>query len=131
MLIDPIQLTNPEALMQQVQENALKAANLPPLAQAMVAEGLEPTRVGGGESVRGGGETTLGTFSNFLKRAVGEVNDKMQAAELEKQRVLTGESTNLHQAIIAAQEASVAFSLMVEVRNKLVESYQELMRMQV
>ena len=39
--------------------------------------------------------------------------------------------TAAHKSVIAMQEASVAFSLMVEVRNKLVESYQELMRMQV
>ena len=43
----------------------------------------------------------------------------------------TGETNNLHQAMIAMQEASVAFSLMVEMRNKLVEGYQEVMRMQV
>jgi flagellar hook-basal body complex protein FliE len=62
---------------------------------------------------------------------VGAVNDKLQSADLEKTKVITGEATNLHQAVIAMQEAGVAFSLMVEVRNKLVESYQELMRMQV
>ena len=44
---------------------------------------------------------------------------------------MTGESTNLHQAVIAGQESSVALTLMVELRNKLVESYQELMRAQV
>jgi len=37
----------------------------------------------------------------------------------------------LHQSVIAMQEASLSFSLMVEVRNKVVESYQELMRMPV
>ena len=70
-------------------------------------------------------------FSNFIDRAIGEVDSKLQAAEGEKTKVLTGETNNLHQAVIAMQEANVAFSLMVEVRNKLVESYQELMRMQV
>jgi flagellar hook-basal body complex protein FliE len=45
--------------------------------------------------------------------------------------VLSGEATNLHQAMIASQESSVSFTLMVELRNKLVESYQELMRAQV
>ena len=44
---------------------------------------------------------------------------------------LTGDSPQLHQSVIAMQEAGVAFQLMVEVRNKLVESYQELMRMPV
>ena len=70
-------------------------------------------------------------FSNLLERAEGTVNDKLQTADMEKTKVITGETTNLHQAVIAMQEAGVAFSLMVEVRNKLVESYQELMRMQV
>jgi flagellar hook-basal body complex protein FliE len=72
-----------------------------------------------------------GTFSSLLNRAVAEVDSKLQAAQTEQSRVLTGETNNLHQSMIAIQEASVAFSLMVEVRNKLVESYQELMRMQV
>lgn len=75
--------------------------------------------------------TEKGGFSNLLSHAVSEINGKMQTAQAEQTKVLTGESTNLHQAMISMQEASVAFSLMVEVRNKLVESYQEMMRMQV
>jgi flagellar hook-basal body complex protein FliE len=70
-------------------------------------------------------------FANAIDRAVQEVDGKMKAAAAEQARVLTGETNNLHQAMISMQEASVAFSLMVEVRNKLVESYQELMRMQI
>jgi len=70
-------------------------------------------------------------FDSLLERAVSSVNDKMQAADAEKTKLFTGETDNLHQAMIAMQEASVAFSLMVEVRNKLVEGYQEIMRMQV
>ena len=70
-------------------------------------------------------------FTNFLERAVGEVDSKIKAADAEKTSLFTGETTNLHQAVIAMQKAGVAFSLMIEVRNKLVESYQELMRIQV
>ena len=77
------------------------------------------------------GATKGAGFTNFLERAVGEVDGKLKAADAEKSQVLTGETTNLHQAVIAMQEAGVAFSLMIEVRNKLVESYQELMRVQV
>lgn len=77
------------------------------------------------------GGAEKGGFSNFLQKAVSEIDGKMQTAKAEQAKVLTGESTNLHQAMIAMQEASVAFTLMVEVRNKLVESYQEVMRMQV
>ena len=71
------------------------------------------------------------SFGSIFDRMVGEVNSKMEAGSAEQAKVLSGESTNLHQAMISMQEAGVAFSLMVEVRNKLVESYQELMRMQV
>jgi flagellar hook-basal body complex protein FliE len=70
-------------------------------------------------------------FGTMLEGLVSTVASKQAAsADLTKQ-VLLGENDQLHQSVIAMQEASVAFSLMVEVRNKLVESYQELMRMQV
>ncbi len=71
------------------------------------------------------------SFGSLLDHMVSEVNTKMEAGATEQAKVLSGESTNLHQAMISMQEAGVAFSLMVEVRNKMVESYQELMRMQV
>jgi flagellar hook-basal body complex protein FliE len=71
------------------------------------------------------------SFSSVLENAVNEVDSKMKAADTAKTQLLTGETGNVHQAMIATQEASVAFSLMVEVRNKLVDSYQELMRMTV
>jgi flagellar hook-basal body complex protein FliE len=70
-------------------------------------------------------------FGTMLDGLVNNVATKQaEATELTK-KVLLGENDQLHQSVIAMQEASVAFSLMVEVRNKLVESYQELMRMQV
>jgi flagellar hook-basal body complex protein FliE len=70
-------------------------------------------------------------FGQMMKKFVNDVDDKMKISANEKNKVLTGEATNLHQAMIASQESSVSFTLMVELRNKLVESYQELMRSQV
>ena len=99
-----------------------------------LAEDNPASRIGGAggvgkpDAASGAGQ---GGFANFLTQAVAEVDGKMRAAGIEQTKVLTGESTNLHQAMIAMQEANVAFTLMVEVRNKLVESYQEVMRMQV
>lgn len=71
------------------------------------------------------------SFGDVMTQAISGVNDKMQTAEVEKAKVMSGETNNLHQAMLSIQEAGVAFSLMNEVRNKLVESYQEIMRMQV
>lgn len=70
-------------------------------------------------------------FGQVLDGIVATVDAKQDAAGALTRKVLLGESDQLHQSVIAMQEASVAFSMMVEVRNKLVESYQELMRMQV
>ena len=49
----------------------------------------------------------------------------------ETQDLILGRSDNIHEAVVKSQEAGVAFNLMIEVRNKLVDSYKELMRMQV
>lgn len=70
-------------------------------------------------------------FGQMLDNFVAGVDAKQAEAQAVTRTVLLGENSQIHQSIIAMQEASVAFSLMVEVRNKLVESYQELMRMQV
>lgn len=70
-------------------------------------------------------------FGQMLDGLVSTVEAKQSAAQAATRKVLMGDSDQLHQSVIAMQEASVAFTMMVEVRNKLVESYQELMRMQV
>jgi len=70
-------------------------------------------------------------FGQLLDGVVGAVDAKQQTATALTRQVLIGDTDQLHQSVIAMQEAGVAFSMMVEVRNKLVESYQELMRMQV
>ena len=70
-------------------------------------------------------------FGQMLDGVISMVDGKQQAAQQATRKVLLGDSDQLHQSMIAMQEASVAFTMMVEVRNKLVESYQELMRMQV
>jgi flagellar hook-basal body complex protein FliE len=85
----------------------------------------QPLTQAGRRSVQSGaGMPGLGGLINAV--------DSKQKAAMESQRAfLAGESNNLHQTMIAGQEASLAFSLMVEMRNKVMEAYQELMRLQV
>jgi len=71
------------------------------------------------------------SFGRILHQFVDGINDTQKTAEMETRKVLLGQSDNLHQAMIASEESGVAFRLMVEVRNKLVEGFQEVMRMQV
>lgn len=70
-------------------------------------------------------------FQGVLGQMINEVSAKQAAAGEAMRGVMSGQGVPLHQAMIAAEEASVSFQLMVEVRNRLLESYQELMRMQV
>ena len=72
-----------------------------------------------------------GGFGQLFDNLVNAVDAKQTEASQLSRQVLLGQNDQLHQSVIAMQEASVAFSLMVQVRNKLVDSYQELMRMPV
>lgn len=71
------------------------------------------------------------SFGKILGDLVQQVNalDKSTGQSIEK--LITGEADNIHQVMIAAEEASLTFSLMMEIRNKLIEAYQEIMRMQI
>jgi flagellar hook-basal body complex protein FliE len=77
------------------------------------------------------GAEPAGSFSNVLSQMVGEVNDKQNAASSQVQGLLSGQNVSVHQAMISMEEAHLSFQLMVQVRNKLLDSYQELMRMQI
>lgn len=68
-------------------------------------------------------------FQSTLGRLVADATAKQAAANNAVAGL--GQGVPLHQVVLANEEASISFQLMVEVRNKLLESYQELMRMQV
>lgn len=71
------------------------------------------------------------SFSSLLGKMVSEVNAQQQTAAQSVSALQSGQNVPLHQAVISMEEANVSFQLMVEVRNRLLESYQEIMKMQV
>lgn len=70
-------------------------------------------------------------FGDLLKHAVEQVNHMQHQAGRLEDAVAQGESVNIHQAVIAGEKAGLSFRLMTQVRNKLVDAYEEIMRMQV
>ncbi|WAA10710.1 flagellar hook-basal body complex protein FliE [Fervidibacillus albus] len=71
------------------------------------------------------------SFSNMLKNAIDEVNEaQIQADELTEKLAL-GENVELHEVMIAAEKASITLNASMEIRNKVIEAYQEIMQMQV
>ncbi|ADC48109.1 flagellar hook-basal body protein FliE [Alkalihalophilus pseudofirmus OF4] len=71
------------------------------------------------------------TFKAALTEAVQEVNELQNVSAMKTEQLARGEIDNLHDVMITGQKASVALQATVEIRNKVIESYQEIMRMQV
>ena len=84
-----------------------------------------------GSGAAAGTRPAKGSFSNLLGQMVQDVNARQNVAGQALQDLQSGQNVSLHQTMIAMEEASVSFQLMVEVRNRLLESYQEIMRMQI
>ncbi|HEY3857467.1 MAG TPA: flagellar hook-basal body complex protein FliE [Verrucomicrobiae bacterium] len=70
-------------------------------------------------------------FQNLLGDFVNDVSAQQAAGTDAVNGLMSGKNVSLHQAMISMEEASVSFQMMVEVRNKVLDSYQELMRMSV
>lgn len=70
------------------------------------------------------------SFADLLKSALAEVNRLQQEAEEASLRLATGEA-ELHQVMIAAEKANISLQLTLAIRNKLLDAYHEIMRMQV
>jgi flagellar hook-basal body complex protein FliE len=70
-------------------------------------------------------------FANVLGDLVNDVAQKQVDASNAVTGLLSGQNVSLHQAMISMEEANVSFQMMVEVRNRLLDSFQELMRMQI
>jgi len=70
-------------------------------------------------------------FGALLKDAISTVNDLSKRSDKEIQKIMTGETDELHTAVIAMQRADVSFQMMMQVRNKIVQAYQEVLRMPV
>ena len=65
-------------------------------------------------------------FGSMLKNALNQVNELQLRSDQANMQLVTGEAEDLHSVLLTAEEARLAFELAVQVRNKLVESYQEI-----
>jgi flagellar hook-basal body complex protein FliE len=70
-------------------------------------------------------------FGTVLKDSLAQVNRLQTEADGAIQSLATGGTATLHDTMLAVQKAELSFRLMMQVRNKIVEAYQEVLRMQV
>jgi flagellar hook-basal body complex protein FliE len=70
-------------------------------------------------------------FAGLLKEAIERVEGLRRNADESVMKLLAGENEEVHQTVLAVQQAELAFELFLEVRNKVVQAYQEIMRMPI
>lgn len=76
-------------------------------------------------------QPTSDSFSSMLGKMVSDVSAQQNMSAQAVGALQSGQNIPLHQAVIAMEEANISFQLMVEVRNRMLDAYQEVMRMQV
>ncbi len=89
---------------------------------------VDPRQVYSGGSVRGAGGPS---FATKLQEAIQSVDRAQDFRDEMVEGAVTGQVGEVHDVMIAAEEAQLAFELMLEVRNKLLESYNQIMQMQL
>lgn len=100
----------------------------------MPIESINPilNSVGGATSKRNETQKSTGvSFGDTIKDFIESVQDAQSAAEKNVEDVVRGRSENLLEAMAALEESSLNFQLMLEIRNKLLDAYQEINRIQI
>lgn len=72
-----------------------------------------------------------GAFQSLLTNAIGQVQQAQQSTDTVVDKFLSGENQEVHQVALAATQNELAFDMFMQVRNKIVSAYQEVMRMQM
>lgn len=70
-------------------------------------------------------------FGRLISDGLSHVNEQLGASEVDLQRIATGDVQNLHQVMMRLEESRLSFQLLMQVRNRLLEAYQDVMKMQI
>jgi flagellar hook-basal body complex protein FliE len=72
-----------------------------------------------------------GDFMEIMKGLTKEVDEKLKTADQKVQQFALGQSQDLHEVVVASEKADISLRFLLQLRNKLLEAYQEMMRMQM
>ncbi|QRY35511.1 flagellar hook-basal body complex protein FliE (plasmid) [Variovorax sp. PDNC026] len=107
------------ALSQQAQ-SMVTAGNVPPL------QGAAPTAASAIST-----EPAIGSFGHMVSDGLSQINGQLIGSQVDLQKLAMGDAQNLHQIMINLEESRVSFQLMMQVRNRLLEAYQDIMKMPI
>ena len=110
-------------------------ASLSPQAQAMVAGTGAQVLHAQADSMPGASsissEAVAASFGQLVSEGISKVNGQLIGSQVDLQRLAMGDAQNLHQIMINLEESRVSFQLMMQVRSRLLEAYQDIMKMPV
>ena len=81
------------------------------------------------ETVIKGNETADNSFEKTLKNLISHVDMQIKESDRKAEEFAVGKNYDLHEVMIAAEKADISFQFLVQIRNKLLDAYQEIMRM--
>jgi flagellar hook-basal body complex protein FliE len=70
-------------------------------------------------------------FAGFIDNQIQSINDQIQTSDAKLRELASGESANLHDVMLSLEKAKLSMELLLQIRNKTLEAYQELMRTQL
>jgi flagellar hook-basal body complex protein FliE len=85
-----------------------------------------PQAVGGMQPAGGASD-----FASLVSQGVTGLNQQLMLSQVDLQRLATGDVQNLHQVMMRLEETRLSFQLFLQVRNRLLEAYQDVMKMQI
>jgi flagellar hook-basal body complex protein FliE len=100
--------------------------NISPIQPSSIQPIEPPIEIGSAAPASGRSE-----FSNILQGAIDQVEGAGNNANQSVQNFLSGDGEDLHSTVLAVQRANLEFDMLMQVRNKVVSAYQEVMRMQM
>jgi flagellar hook-basal body complex protein FliE len=92
------------------------------------APSLEPVMM---QPAAADGAAPAGQFGNMVTQGLDRVNQQLLGTQVDLQHMALGDTGSVHQVMARMEEARLSFELMMQVRNKVLEAYQDVMRMQV
>ena len=110
--------------------DAARSALTPSLRGGDSVLSPQSSALGGVEDVGGAG-SVIQSFSALLSQAVQDINQTQQVADDGAAKLAAGEPVDLHNVMIGMENANLSLGLALQVRNKLLEAYQEVMRMTI
>jgi len=99
--------------------------NISPIQPSSI-QPVGPIEIGGPNRASGGSE-----FQNVLQGDIEQVESASSDAKQSVQNFLSGDGEDLHSTVLAVQRAGLEFDMLMQVRNKVISAYQEVMRMQM